>query len=107
MPLSFSAAPITWISVVNGEHFPVLGLALTTNGLQSIVYTNLSEWTFSYFVAEGALGVLIKIGIFLLTAKKNATLVISYIGYLTQEVRLQGKTQVTIQLTPDRKHWTK
>lgn len=68
MPLSFSAAPITWISVVNGEHFPVLGLALTTNGLQSIVYTNLSEWTFSYFVAEGALGVLIKIGIFLLTA---------------------------------------
>ena len=43
MPLSFSAAPITWISVVNGEHFPVLGLALTTNGLQSIytpIYQN-------------------------------------------------------------------
>ena len=42
-------------------------------------------------------------GNFTLKAKKNATLVISYIGYLTQEVRLQGKTQVTIQLTPDSK----
>ena len=42
-------------------------------------------------------------GNFTLKAKKNATLVVSYIGYLTQEVRLQGKTQVTIQLTPDSK----
>jgi TonB-linked SusC/RagA family outer membrane protein len=42
-------------------------------------------------------------GNFTLKAKKNATLVVSYIGYLTQEVRLQGKTQVTIQLIPDSK----
>ena len=42
-------------------------------------------------------------GNFTLKAKKTATLVVSYIGYLTQEVRLQGKTQVTIQLTPDSK----
>lgn len=42
-------------------------------------------------------------GNFTLKAKKNATLVVSYIGYLTQEVRLQGKTQITIQLVPDSK----
>ena len=42
-------------------------------------------------------------GNFTLKAKKNATLVVSYIGYLTQEVRLQGKTQITVQLTPDSK----
>lgn len=42
-------------------------------------------------------------GNFALKAKKNATLVVSYIGYLTQEVRLQGKTQITIQLVPDSK----
>lgn len=42
-------------------------------------------------------------GNFTLKVKKNATLVVSYIGYLTQEVRLQGKTQITVQLTPDSK----
>ena len=42
-------------------------------------------------------------GNFTLKAKKNATLVVSYFGNLTQEVRLQGKTQVTIQLIPDSK----
>ena len=42
-------------------------------------------------------------GKFTLKVKKNATLVVSYIGYLTQEVRLQGKTQITVQLTPDSK----
>ena len=42
-------------------------------------------------------------GNFTLKVKKNATLVVSYIGYLTQEVRLQGKTQITIQLVPDSK----
>lgn len=40
---------------------------------------------------------------FTLKVKKNAILVISYIGYLSQEVHLQGRTQVTIQLTPDSK----
>ena len=42
-------------------------------------------------------------GNFTLKVKKNATLVVSYIGYLTQEVRLQGKTQITVQLVPDSK----
>lgn len=42
-------------------------------------------------------------GKFTLKAKKNAVLVVSYIGYLTQEVRPQGKTDLTIQLTPDSK----
>ena len=42
-------------------------------------------------------------GNFTLTVNKNATLVVSYIGYLTQEVKVQGKNQLTIKLVPDSK----
>lgn len=39
----------------------------------------------------------------LLKLLKNSVLTISYIGYLTQEVKLQGKTQISIKLVPDNK----
>jgi len=40
-------------------------------------------------------------GNFTLTVPENATLVISYIGYLSQEVPVAGKTTVTIRLAPN------
>src|ERR1035437_2307053 len=39
-------------------------------------------------------------GNFTLTAADNATLVISYIGYTTSEVQVNGKTTLNIQLQP-------
>lgn len=42
-------------------------------------------------------------GNFTIKAAKNSVLTISYIGYLTQEVKLQGKTQISIKLVPDNK----
>lgn len=42
-------------------------------------------------------------GNFSIKAKKNATLIISYIGYQSQEVKLQGKTKVTVKMVPDSK----
>ena len=42
-------------------------------------------------------------GNFTIKAKKNATLVVSYIGYQSQEVKLQGRTQITVKMVPDSK----
>ncbi len=42
-------------------------------------------------------------GKFSVQASPNATLVISFIGYTTQEIKLQGKTNVTVTLTEDSK----
>ncbi len=42
-------------------------------------------------------------GNFTIKTTKNAVLVVSYIGYQPQEVKLQGKTQITIKLVPDSK----
>jgi iron complex outermembrane receptor protein len=39
-------------------------------------------------------------GGFKLTAPENATLVISYIGYQTKEVAVEGKTSISVRLTP-------
>lgn len=40
-------------------------------------------------------------GKFTIKASKNATLVVSYIGYKNQEIKLQGKTQISVKLQPD------
>ncbi|WP_230471257.1 SusC/RagA family TonB-linked outer membrane protein [Hymenobacter jejuensis] len=42
-------------------------------------------------------------GKFVLTMDENATLVVSSVGYLTQEVAVAGRTSLTIALAPDRK----
>lgn len=42
-------------------------------------------------------------GNFSLTVQKNATLVISYIGYVTQEIAIKGKTNLNIILKEDSK----
>lgn len=42
-------------------------------------------------------------GKFSIQASPNATLVVSFIGYTTQEIKLQGKTNVTVTLTEDSK----
>lgn len=42
-------------------------------------------------------------GIFILNVPENTVLVVSYIGYLSQEVPVAGKTNVTIRLVPNSK----
>ena len=42
-------------------------------------------------------------GNFSLTVQKNATLVISYIGYVTQEIAIKGNTNLNIILKEDSK----
>lgn len=39
-------------------------------------------------------------GVFTLTVTDDATLVISYVGYETQEIKVEGKTEINIQLMP-------
>ncbi len=34
-------------------------------------------------------------------AKKRSTIVVSYIGYKTQEIKIQGKTSINVTLMPD------
>ena len=40
-------------------------------------------------------------GKYSIQAPKNGTLVISYIGYKTQEIKIQGKTSINVTLMPD------
>ena len=70
--------------VIDETDIPLIGATVQVKGGQAGAATDLD-------------------GNFTLTANKNATLVVSYIGYLTQEVKIQGKTQLTIKLVPDSK----
>lgn len=70
--------------VIDETDIPLIGATVQVKGGQAGAATDLD-------------------GNFTLTVNKNATLVVSYIGYLTQEVKVQGKNQLTIKLVPDSK----
>ena len=59
---------------------PVIGANVTEKGTTNGMITDLD-------------------GNFSLTVQKNATLVISYIGYVTQEIAIKGNTNLNITLT--------
>lgn len=85
IPLWSVAQNITVKGVVKdnfGE--PVIGANVTEKGTTNGMITDLD-------------------GNFSLTVQKNATLVISYIGYVTQEVAVKGNTQMNIILKEDSK----
>lgn len=42
-------------------------------------------------------------GAYTISAPSNATLLVTYIGFLTREVPVEGKTQLNLRLTPDTK----
>lgn len=63
---------------------PVIGANVTEKGTTNGMITDLD-------------------GNFSLTVQKNATLVISYIGYVTQEIAIKGKTNLNITLKEDSK----
>lgn len=70
--------------VIDETDIPLIGATVQVKGGQAGAATDLD-------------------GNFTLTVNKNATLVVSYIGYLAQEVKVQGKNQLTIKLVPDSK----
>lgn len=77
------AQNVTVKGVVYDEtNLPLIGATVQVKGGQAGAATNLD-------------------GNFTVMAAKNATLVVSYIGYQPQEIKLQGKTQLTIKLMPD------
>lgn len=85
IPLWSIAQNITVKGVVKdnfGE--PVIGANVTEKGTTNGMITDLN-------------------GNFSLTVQKNATLVISYIGYVTQEIAVKGNTQFNIILKEDSK----
>lgn len=63
---------------------PVIGANVTEKGTTNGMITDLD-------------------GNFSLTVQKNATLVISYIGYVTQEIAIKGNTNLNITLKEDSK----
>ncbi|EFV29638.1 SusC/RagA family TonB-linked outer membrane protein [Bacteroides eggerthii] len=85
IPLSSIAQNIMVKGIVKdnfGE--PVIGANVTEKGTTNGMITDLD-------------------GNFSLTVQKNATLVISYIGYVTQEIAIKGNTNLNITLKEDSK----
>ena len=85
IPLCSIAQNITVKGIVKdnfGE--PVIGANVTEKGTTNGMITDLD-------------------GNFSLTVQKNATLVISYIGYVTQEIAIKGNTNLNITLKEDSK----
>lgn len=85
IPLCSIAQNIMVKGIVNdnfGE--PVIGANVTEKGTTNGMITDLD-------------------GNFSLTVQKNATLVISYIGYVTQEIAIKGNTNLNITLKEDSK----
>lgn len=68
--------------IYDEEAMPVIGAAVQVKGESRGVVTDID-------------------GNFTITTQANATLVISYVGYLTQEVNVSGRSSLTVTLAPD------
>lgn len=66
------------------DHEPIIGATIKEKGTNNATITGLD-------------------GNFTLTTQKNATLVVSYIGFVTKEVPVGGKSSISILLTEDSK----
>lgn len=68
--------------IYDEEEMPVIGAAIQVKGESKGAVTDID-------------------GNFTITTKANSTLVISYIGYQTQEINISGRNSLTITLVPD------
>jgi outer membrane receptor protein involved in Fe transport len=68
--------------IFDETNLPLIGATIQVKGGQSGAATDLD-------------------GKYSIQAPKNGTLVISYIGYKTQEIKIQGKTSINVTLMPD------
>ncbi len=68
--------------VVDENKLPVIGANVIVNGTTQGVATDIN-------------------GTFTISVNKNAKISVSYLGYKTQEVAVNGRTQIDVQLVPD------
>lgn len=82
LTICISAQNLIKGTVIDETDTPLIGATVMVKGTTSGTTTNLD-------------------GLFNITVKKNDVLTISYIGYTTQEVKVQGQKTFTIKLVPD------
>lgn len=82
LTICISAQNLIKGTVIDETDTPLIGATVMVKGTTSGTTTNLD-------------------GLFNIAVKKNDVLTISYIGYTTQEVKVQGQKTFTIKLVPD------
>ena len=87
-PAGMSAQSIVKGVVTDPSGEPVIGATVKAAGSKLGVITDLD-------------------GKFSLSVQKGATLVISYIGYVTQEIPVENETELKVILKKTPKHWKK